>query len=74
MLLSITAFFLSQYFEYSAQHEIRHNIQKGIVSSCCTKGVVQLKACAYKGHKTVATETDMGDPEGTSVQLIHPFI
>lgn len=54
MLLSITAFFLSQYFEYSAQHEIRHNIQKELCLHAAL-GAVQLKACAYKGHKTVAT-------------------
>lgn len=53
MLLSITAFFLSQYFEYSAQHEIRHNIQKELCLHAA-QGVVQLKACVYKGHKTVA--------------------
>ncbi|KAI4575030.1 hypothetical protein MJG53_002963 [Ovis ammon polii x Ovis aries] len=44
----------NQYFEYSAQHEIRHNIQKELCLHAA-QGVVQLKACAYKGRKTVAT-------------------
>lgn len=54
MLSSVTAFFLSQYFEYSVQHEIRHNIQKELCLHAA-QGVVQLKACAYKGHKTFVT-------------------
>lgn len=54
MILSVMAFFLSQYFEYSVQHEIRHNIQKELCLHAA-QGVVQLKTCAYKGHKTVAT-------------------
>ncbi|KAM7316483.1 hypothetical protein ACRRTK_024214 [Alexandromys fortis] len=41
------------YFEYSAQHEIRHNIQKELCLHA-TQGVVQLKACVYKGHRTIA--------------------
>ncbi|KAK2108876.1 Polypeptide N-acetylgalactosaminyltransferase 3 [Saguinus oedipus] len=42
------------YFEYSAQHEIRHNIQKELCLHAA-QGLVQLKACTYKGHKTVVT-------------------
>ncbi|XP_060007451.1 polypeptide N-acetylgalactosaminyltransferase 3 isoform X2 [Lagenorhynchus albirostris] len=44
----------NQYFEYSVQHEIRHNIQKELCLHAA-QGVVQLKACAYKGHKTFVT-------------------
>ncbi|KAB1279254.1 Polypeptide N-acetylgalactosaminyltransferase 3 [Camelus dromedarius] len=44
----------NQYFEYSVQHEIRHNIQKELCVHAA-QGVVQLKPCTYKGHKTVAT-------------------
>nr|XP_031534276.1 polypeptide N-acetylgalactosaminyltransferase 3 isoform X2 [Vicugna pacos] len=44
----------NQYFEYSVQHEIRHNIQKELCLHAA-QGVVQLKPCTYKGHKTVAT-------------------
>ncbi|XP_023601196.1 polypeptide N-acetylgalactosaminyltransferase 3 isoform X2 [Myotis lucifugus] len=44
----------NQYFEYSAQHEIRHNIQKELCLHAAP-GPVQLKTCTYKGHKTVAT-------------------
>ncbi|OBS70091.1 hypothetical protein A6R68_01366 [Neotoma lepida] len=43
----------NQYFEYSAQREIRHNIQKELCLHA-TQGVVQLKACVYKGHRTIA--------------------
>ncbi|XP_060246290.1 polypeptide N-acetylgalactosaminyltransferase 3 isoform X2 [Meriones unguiculatus] len=43
----------NQYFEYSAQREIRHNIQKELCLHA-THGVAQLKACVYKGHRTVA--------------------
>uniref|UniRef100_F6VWZ0 Polypeptide N-acetylgalactosaminyltransferase 3 n=2 Tax=Ornithorhynchus anatinus TaxID=9258 RepID=F6VWZ0_ORNAN len=42
----------NQYFEYSEQHEIRHNIQKELCLHA-SHGPVQLKACTYKGHKTV---------------------
>uniref|UniRef100_A0A8C9AYK6 Polypeptide N-acetylgalactosaminyltransferase 3 n=1 Tax=Phocoena sinus TaxID=42100 RepID=A0A8C9AYK6_PHOSS len=44
----------NQYFEYSVQHEIRHNIQKELCLHAA-QGVVQLKECAYKGHKTFVT-------------------
>ncbi|XP_049743305.1 polypeptide N-acetylgalactosaminyltransferase 3 [Elephas maximus indicus] len=44
----------NQYFEYSAQHEIRHNIQKELCLHAAP-GPVQLRTCTYKGHKTVAT-------------------
>ncbi|XP_012616629.1 polypeptide N-acetylgalactosaminyltransferase 3 [Microcebus murinus] len=44
----------NQYFEYSAHHEIRHNIQKELCLHAA-EGPVQLKACSYKGHKTVVT-------------------
>ncbi|KAG8510392.1 Polypeptide N-acetylgalactosaminyltransferase 3, partial [Galemys pyrenaicus] len=44
----------NQYFEYSVQREIRHNIQKELCLHA-VQGPVQLKTCAYKGHKTVAT-------------------
>ncbi|KAL1786867.1 polypeptide N-acetylgalactosaminyltransferase 3 [Sigmodon hispidus] len=43
----------NQYFEYSTQREIRHNIQKELCLHA-TQGVVQLKACVYKGHRTIA--------------------
>lgn len=47
------SFSFPQYFEYSAQREIRHNIQKELCLHA-TQGVVQLKACVYKGHRTIA--------------------
>lgn len=50
----MTTFFFSQYFEYSAQHEIRHNIQRELCLHAA-QGLVQLRACAYKGHRTVAS-------------------
>uniref|UniRef100_A0A8B9GCC9 Polypeptide N-acetylgalactosaminyltransferase 3 n=1 Tax=Amazona collaria TaxID=241587 RepID=A0A8B9GCC9_9PSIT len=43
----------NQYFEYSAHHEIRHNIQKELCL-CASKGPVQLRECNYKGQKTFA--------------------
>lgn len=42
-----------QYFEYSAHHEIRHNIQKELCLHAA-KGPVQLRECTYKGQKTFA--------------------
>ncbi|ERE71053.1 polypeptide N-acetylgalactosaminyltransferase 3 [Cricetulus griseus] len=50
----------NQYFEYSAQREIRHNIQKELCLHA-TQGVVQLKACVYKGHRTVAPGEQIWD-------------
>ncbi|KAM4776240.1 polypeptide N-acetylgalactosaminyltransferase 3 isoform 3-T4 [Cyanocitta cristata] len=43
----------NQYFEYSAHHEIRHNIQKELCLHAA-KGPVQLRECTYKGQKTFA--------------------
>ncbi|XP_067155213.1 polypeptide N-acetylgalactosaminyltransferase 3 isoform X3 [Apteryx mantelli] len=43
----------NQYFEYSAHHEIRHNIQKELCLHA-SKGPVQLRECNYKGQKTFA--------------------
>ncbi|XP_066855851.1 polypeptide N-acetylgalactosaminyltransferase 3 isoform X4 [Anser cygnoides] len=43
----------NQYFEYSAHHEIRHNIQKELCLHA-SKGPVQLHECNYKGQKTFA--------------------
>ncbi|NXA32824.1 GALT3 acetylgalactosaminyltransferase, partial [Eudromia elegans] len=43
----------NQYFEYSAQQEIRHNIQKELCLHA-SKGPVQLRECSYKGRKTFA--------------------
>ncbi|XP_063198262.1 polypeptide N-acetylgalactosaminyltransferase 3 isoform X3 [Chroicocephalus ridibundus] len=43
----------NQYFEYSARHEIRHNIQKELCLHA-SKGPVQLRECNYKGQKTFA--------------------
>lgn len=43
----------NQYFEYSAHHEIRHNIQKELCLYA-SKGPVQLHECNYKGQKTFA--------------------
>ncbi|KAK2532518.1 Galnt3, partial [Columba livia] len=43
----------NQYFEYSAHHEIRHNIQKELCLHA-SKGPVQLRECHYKGQKTFA--------------------
>ncbi|XP_053838822.1 polypeptide N-acetylgalactosaminyltransferase 3 isoform X2 [Vidua macroura] len=43
----------NQYFEYSAHHEIRHNIQKELCLHA-SKGPVQLRECTYKGQKTFA--------------------
>lgn len=42
----------NQYFEYSAQHKIPHNTQKELCLHA-TQGI-QLKACVYKGHRTIA--------------------
>uniref|UniRef100_A0A7M4G1C8 Polypeptide N-acetylgalactosaminyltransferase n=1 Tax=Crocodylus porosus TaxID=8502 RepID=A0A7M4G1C8_CROPO len=41
----------NQYFEYSAHHEIRHNIQKELCLYA-SQGAVQLQDCSYKGQKT----------------------
>uniref|UniRef100_A0A8C4KVP3 Polypeptide N-acetylgalactosaminyltransferase n=1 Tax=Dromaius novaehollandiae TaxID=8790 RepID=A0A8C4KVP3_DRONO len=43
----------NQYFEYSAHHEIRHNVQKELCLHA-SKGPVQLRECNYKGWKTFA--------------------
>ena len=43
----------NQYFEYSAHHEIRHNIQKELCLHA-SKGPVQLRECSYKGQKIFA--------------------
>ncbi|XP_042322732.1 polypeptide N-acetylgalactosaminyltransferase 3-like isoform X2 [Sceloporus undulatus] len=39
------------YFEYSARHEIRHNIQKELCLHA-SQGAVQLYECSYKGNKS----------------------
>ncbi|XP_053120331.1 polypeptide N-acetylgalactosaminyltransferase 3 [Hemicordylus capensis] len=41
----------NQYFEYSAHHEIRHNIQKELCLHA-SKGAAQLHECGYKGKKS----------------------
>ncbi|XP_061040615.1 polypeptide N-acetylgalactosaminyltransferase 3 isoform X2 [Eubalaena glacialis] len=61
----------NQYFEYSVQHEIRHNIQKELCLHAA-QGVVQLKACAYKGHKTLVTGEQIWDIQKDQL-LYNPF-
>ncbi|KAF4026421.1 hypothetical protein G4228_018494 [Cervus hanglu yarkandensis] len=61
----------NQYFEYSAQHEIRHNIQKELCLHAA-QGVVQLKACVYKGHKTVAAGEQIWEIQKDQL-LYNPF-
>lgn len=61
----------NQYFEYSVQHEIRHNIQKELCLHAA-QGVVQLKTCAYKGHKTVATGEQIWEIQKDQL-LYNPF-
>uniref|UniRef100_A0ACB8G212 Polypeptide N-acetylgalactosaminyltransferase 3 n=2 Tax=Sphaerodactylus townsendi TaxID=933632 RepID=A0ACB8G212_9SAUR len=41
----------NQYFEYTAHHEIRHNIQKELCIHA-SRGTVQLYECGYKGKKS----------------------
>lgn len=41
----------NQYFEYSAHHEIRHNIQKELCLHA-TQGAAELRECGYKGRKS----------------------
>nr|XP_060634314.1 polypeptide N-acetylgalactosaminyltransferase 3 isoform X3 [Anolis sagrei ordinatus] len=41
----------NQYFEYTARHEIRHNIQKELCLHA-SQGAVQLNECGYKGNKS----------------------
>ncbi|XP_007432180.1 polypeptide N-acetylgalactosaminyltransferase 3 [Python bivittatus] len=41
----------NQYFEYTAYHEIRHNIQKELCLHG-SQGVVQLHECGFKGKKS----------------------
>ncbi|XP_032301795.1 polypeptide N-acetylgalactosaminyltransferase 3 isoform X2 [Coturnix japonica] len=43
----------NQYFEYSAHHEIRHNVQKELCLHA-SRGPVQLCECSYKGQKIFA--------------------
>ncbi|KAJ6660795.1 hypothetical protein lerEdw1_017421 [Lerista edwardsae] len=45
----------NQYFEYTAHHEIRHNIQKELCLHA-TQGAVQLHECGYKGKKSRTPE------------------
>lgn len=42
---------VSQYFEYSTHHEIRHNIQKELCLHGA-EGTVKLEDCQYKGRNT----------------------
>ncbi|XP_036175608.1 polypeptide N-acetylgalactosaminyltransferase 3 isoform X2 [Myotis myotis] len=62
----------NQYFEYSAQHEIRHNIQKELCLHAAP-GPVQLKTCTYKGHKTVATGEQIWEIQ-KDLLLYNPFL
>ncbi|XP_023043885.1 polypeptide N-acetylgalactosaminyltransferase 3 isoform X2 [Piliocolobus tephrosceles] len=62
----------NQYFEYSAQHEIRHNIQKELCLHAA-QGLVQLKACTYKGHKTVVTGEQIWEIQKDQL-LYNPFL
>lgn len=61
----------NQYFEYSAQHEIRHNIQKELCLHA-VQGFVQLKTCTYKGHKTIATGEQLWEMQKGQL-LYNPF-
>ncbi|XP_074159320.1 polypeptide N-acetylgalactosaminyltransferase 3 [Sminthopsis crassicaudata] len=45
----------NQYFEYSAQHEIRHSIQQELCLHAI-QGPVQLNTCSYKGQKTLTID------------------
>ncbi|XP_004857661.1 polypeptide N-acetylgalactosaminyltransferase 3 isoform X2 [Heterocephalus glaber] len=62
----------NQYFEYSAQHEIRHNIQKELCLHAAPD-LLQLKACAYKGHKTVVTGEQIWKLQKDQL-LYNPFL
>ncbi|XP_054579114.1 polypeptide N-acetylgalactosaminyltransferase 3 isoform X2 [Eptesicus fuscus] len=62
----------NQYFEYSAQREIRHNIQKELCLHAAP-GPVQLKTCTYKGHKTVATGEQIWEIQ-KDLLLYNPFL
>uniref|UniRef100_A0ABI7Z731 Polypeptide N-acetylgalactosaminyltransferase n=1 Tax=Felis catus TaxID=9685 RepID=A0ABI7Z731_FELCA len=62
----------NQYFEYSAQREIRHNIQKELCLHAA-QGLVQLRACAYKGHKTVASGEQIWEIQKDQL-LYNPFL
>ncbi|XP_040150343.1 polypeptide N-acetylgalactosaminyltransferase 3 isoform X2 [Ictidomys tridecemlineatus] len=62
----------NQYFEYSVQHEIRHNIQKELCLHA-VQGIVQLQACAYKGHKTVAAGEQIWEIQKDQL-LYNPFL
>ncbi|KAM7104763.1 polypeptide N-acetylgalactosaminyltransferase 3 isoform 1-T2 [Molossus nigricans] len=62
----------NQYFEYSAQHEIRHNIQKELCLHAA-QGPVLLKACSYKGHKTVAVGEQIWEIQKDQL-LYNPFL
>ncbi|XP_033087153.1 polypeptide N-acetylgalactosaminyltransferase 3 isoform X2 [Trachypithecus francoisi] len=62
----------NQYFEYSAQHEIRHNIQKELCLHAA-QGLIQLKACTYKGHKTVVTGEQIWEIQKDQL-LYNPFL
>ncbi|XP_020040125.1 polypeptide N-acetylgalactosaminyltransferase 3 [Castor canadensis] len=62
----------NQYFEYSAQREIRHNIQKELCLHA-THSLVQLKSCAYKGRKTVVAEEQIWEIQKDQL-LYNPFL
>ncbi|XP_036277769.1 polypeptide N-acetylgalactosaminyltransferase 3 isoform X3 [Pipistrellus kuhlii] len=62
----------NQYFEYSAQHEIRHNIQKELCLHA-VPGPVQLKTCTYKGRRTVATGEQIWEIQ-KDLLLYNPFL
>uniref|UniRef100_A0A7N5JY40 Polypeptide N-acetylgalactosaminyltransferase 3 n=1 Tax=Ailuropoda melanoleuca TaxID=9646 RepID=A0A7N5JY40_AILME len=62
----------NQYFEYSAQHEIRHNIQRELCLHAA-QGLVQLRACAYKGHRTVASGEQIWEIQKDQL-LYNPFL
>uniref|UniRef100_A0A8D2KX80 Polypeptide N-acetylgalactosaminyltransferase n=1 Tax=Varanus komodoensis TaxID=61221 RepID=A0A8D2KX80_VARKO len=47
----------NQYFEYSAHHEIRHNLQKELCLHAF-HGAVQLRECNYKGKKSRTSEEE----------------
>lgn len=46
-----------QYFEYTAYHEIRHNIQKELCLRS-SQGVVQLQECGFKGKNSRTPEEE----------------
>ncbi|XP_039188150.1 polypeptide N-acetylgalactosaminyltransferase 3 [Crotalus tigris] len=47
----------NQYFEYTAHHEIRHNIQKELCLHS-SQGVVQLHECGFKGKNSRTPEEE----------------